>query len=89
MPEVLSKIEQWWMITVAAKPRLNFNDKKMNEAGTIRDKIMTLRLLADIASGLEEESETRVSQNSGYNHDGLAKSPTSALRCISQSFNVR
>ncbi len=69
MPEMLSKIEQWWMITVAAQTRLNFNDKKMNEAGIIRDKIMTLRLLADIASGLEEESETRMSQNYGYNHN--------------------
>lgn len=69
MPEVLSKIEQWWMITGAAQPRLIFNDKKMNEADIIRDKIMTLRLLADIASGLEEESETKMSQNYGYNHN--------------------
>ena len=60
MPEVLSKIEQWWMITVTVQSRLNFNDKKMNEAGTIRHNIMTLRLLADIASGLEEESETKM-----------------------------
>ncbi len=70
MPEVPSKIERWWMITVAAQPRLHFNDKKMNEAGIIRDKIMTLRLLAEIASGLGEEFETKMSQNCGYTHNG-------------------
>ena len=61
------------MITVAAQPRLNFNGKKMDESGIIRDKIMALRLLADIASGLAEGSETKMLQDYGYNHDALVK----------------
>jgi hypothetical protein len=54
--DLLYKIEKWWIVTVEIPTNPDFDGKEIDEDGIVPGPIMTLRLLADIALGSEEES---------------------------------
>jgi hypothetical protein len=53
---LLYKIEKWWIVNVEIPTNPDFDGKEIDEDGIVPGTIMTLRLLADIALGSEEES---------------------------------
>lgn len=54
--DLLHKIEKWWILNIEILINPDFNGKEINEDDIVPGKIMTLRLLLDIALGSEEES---------------------------------
>jgi hypothetical protein len=57
LTDLLYKIEKWWIVNVEIPTNPDFDGKEIDEEGIVPGKIMTLRLLADIALGSEEESK--------------------------------
>lgn len=57
MTDLLHKIEKWWILNVEIPTNPDFNGQEIDEEGIVPGKIMTLRLLTDIALGTEEESK--------------------------------
>jgi len=56
MTDLLYKIEKWWIVNVEIPTNPDFDGKEIDENEIMPGRIMTLRLLADIALGSEEES---------------------------------
>jgi len=57
MIDLLHKIEKWWILNVEIPTNPDFDGQGIDEDGIVPGQIMTLRLLADIALGSEEESK--------------------------------
>lgn len=57
MTDLLYKIEKWWIVNVEIPTNPDFDGTGIDEEGIMPGKIMTLRILADIALGSEEESK--------------------------------
>ncbi|HIC91180.1 MAG TPA: hypothetical protein EYP21_03780 [Syntrophaceae bacterium] len=57
MIELLHKIEKWWILNVEIPTNPDLNGRQIDDEGIIPGKIMTLRLLLDIALGTENESK--------------------------------
>lgn len=57
MIDLLHKIEKWWILNVEIPTNPDFDGQEIDEDGIVPGQIMTLRLLADIALGSEEESK--------------------------------
>jgi hypothetical protein len=54
---LVGKIEQWWIVNVELPTNPDFSpEDEIDENGVIPGKIMTLRLMIDIALGTDEES---------------------------------
>jgi hypothetical protein len=56
MVALLRKIEVWWIVNVEIATDPDFDGKDVDEAGIVPGRIMTLKLLLDIALGPEQES---------------------------------
>ncbi len=74
---LLFKIEKWWIINVEIPTNPEFDDKHIEEDGIVPGRIMTLRLLMDIALGTEEES--KISEKARQSHTNLIGSKLSNL----------
>jgi len=57
MTDLLYKIEKWWILNVEIPTNPDFDNQEIDEQGIMPGKIITLRLLSDIALGSEEESK--------------------------------
>jgi len=57
MIDLLHKIEKWWILNVEIPTNPDFDGQEIDEEGIVPGRIMTIRLLADIALGSEEESK--------------------------------
>ena len=57
MIDLLHKIEKWWILNVEIPTNPDFDGQGIDEDGIVPGQIMTLRLLADIVLGSEEESK--------------------------------
>lgn len=57
MTDLLHKIEKWWILNFEIPINPDIDVQDIEEDGVVPGKIMTLRLLADIALGSEEESK--------------------------------
>ena len=57
MIDLLYKIEKWWILNVEIPTNPDFDGQEIDEDGIVPGQIMTIRLLADIALGSEEESK--------------------------------
>ncbi len=57
MIELLHKIEKWWILNVEIPTNPDFDGQEIDEEQIVPGQIMTIRLLADIALGSEEESK--------------------------------
>lgn len=57
MIDLLHKIEKWWILNIEIPTNPDFDGQEIDEDGIVPGQIMTLRLLADIALGSEEESK--------------------------------
>jgi len=55
--DLLHKIEKWWILNVEIPTNPDFEGQEIDEEGIVPGRIMTIRLLADIALGSEEESK--------------------------------
>jgi hypothetical protein len=57
MIDLVCKIETWWIVNFEIPINPDLDGQHIAEDGIVPGKIMTLRLLADIALGSEEESK--------------------------------
>jgi hypothetical protein len=57
MIDLLYKIEKWWILNVEIPTNPDLDGQEIDEDAIVPGQIMSLRLLADIALGSEEESK--------------------------------
>lgn len=57
MIDLLHKIEKWWILNVEIPTNSDFDGREIDEEDIIPGRIITLRLLLDIALGTENESK--------------------------------
>ena len=57
MIDLLEKIEKWWILNIEIPTNPDFNRQEISATEVTPGKIITLRLLTDIALGTEEESK--------------------------------
>ena len=57
MVELLSKIELWWIVNVEIPTNEDFDGVEIDEAGIVPGRLMTVKILADLALGSDKEAE--------------------------------
>ncbi|GAJ05894.1 unnamed protein product, partial [marine sediment metagenome] len=57
MVNLIHKIDKWWILNVEIPTNPDLGIKEIDEEGITSGKIITLRLLLDIALGTEKESK--------------------------------
>lgn len=56
MLELLSKIERWWIVNVEIPINEDLDGAEIDEAGIVPGRVMTVRILADLALGSDNEA---------------------------------
>lgn len=56
MISLLGKIEKWWIINIEIPTNPDFDGQDINEEEVVPGRVMTLKMMIDIALGSEEES---------------------------------
>ena len=57
MVDLLHKIEKWWIMNVEIRTNPDFDGQDIDEDAVVAGRVITLRLLVDIALGTKEESK--------------------------------
>ena len=57
MVDLLHKIEKWWIMNVEIPTNPDFDGQDIDEDAVVAGRVITLRLLVDIALGTKEESK--------------------------------
>lgn len=57
MVELLSKIERWWIVNVEIPTNEEFDGVEIDEAGIVPGRLMTVKILADLALGSDKEAK--------------------------------
>ena len=56
MVELLSKVESWWIVNVEIPTNEDFDGVEIDEAGIVPGRVMTVRVMADLALGSDKEA---------------------------------
>lgn len=57
MVDLLSKIERWWIVNVEIPANEDFDGVDIDESDIVPGRVMTVRILADLALGSDKEAK--------------------------------